>query len=64
MIKTIPKFNGGNFVEWTTSFNDILQMYWSFLSNITSGLEMLVPIPGDGVEKERKIRVILMIRAI
>ena len=34
MIKRISKFDGENFVEWTRSLNDILQIAWYFLSKI------------------------------
>ena len=34
MIKTMPKFDGSDFVEWTRSFNDILQMTRPFQSKI------------------------------
>ena len=44
MIKTIPKFDGENFVEWTRSFNGILQLSWHFLSKIVSGFERQEPI--------------------
>ena len=39
IIKTISKFEGENFIEWTKSLNDILQITWPFLSKIISGLE-------------------------
>ena len=43
MIKIIPTFDGRNYVEWTRSFNDILQITWRFLSKIVSGLERPEP---------------------
>ena len=39
MIKTTSKFDGSNFVRWTRSFDDILQITWPFLSKMVSGLE-------------------------
>ena len=39
MINSIPKFDGTDFVEWSRSFNDILQISWPFLSKIVSGLK-------------------------
>ena len=44
IIKSIPKLDGFDYVEWSRSFNDILQIYWPFLSKIVSGLEKLEPI--------------------
>ena len=44
MINSIPKFDGTDFVEWSRSFNDILQISWSFLSKIASGLKKPEPI--------------------
>ena len=41
MIKTIAKLDGDNFIEWTRSLNDILQIAWPFLSEIKYGLERL-----------------------
>ena len=32
-------------MEWSRSFNDILQISWPFLSKIVSGLEKPKPIP-------------------
>ena len=32
IIKTIPKIDGENFVEWTRSLSDIVQIAWPFLS--------------------------------
>ena len=52
MITTIPKFNGSNFVEWTRSFNDILQIPWPFLSKIVSGLERSESILREKGERE------------
>ena len=39
MINSIPKFDGTDFVEWSRSFNDILQISWPFLGKIVSGLK-------------------------
>ena len=39
MINAIPKFDGTDFVEWSRSFNDILQISWPFLGKIVSGLK-------------------------
>ena len=44
MIISIPKFDGINDVEWSRSFNDILQIPWPFLRNIVSGLQQSEPI--------------------
>ena len=52
MIKMIPTFDGRNYVEWTRSFNDILQIAWPFLSKIMSGLERPEPIPREDREGE------------
>ena len=41
MIKLISKFD---FVKCSRSFNDILQMYWPFLSKIVFELEKPEPI--------------------
>ena len=41
MIKSVPKFDGTIYVEWTRSFNDILQISWLFLSKIVFGLRNL-----------------------
>ena len=38
MINSIPKFDGSDYVEWSRSFNDILQISWRFLSQMVSGL--------------------------
>ena len=45
MINSIPKFDGTDYVEWSRSFDDILQISWHFPSKIVSGLEKLKPIP-------------------
>ena len=50
IIKTIPKFDGENFVELTRSLNDMLQIAWSFLSNIIYGLQITQPILSEGRE--------------
>ena len=44
MINSIPKFDGTDFVEWSRSFNDILQISWPSLSKTVSGLKKLEPI--------------------
>ena len=44
MTNSIPKFDGIDYVEWSRSFNGILQIPWSFLSKIVSGLEKPKPI--------------------
>ena len=59
MFTTIPKFDGGNFVEWTRYFNDILQITWPFLRKIASELERPEPIR-EKTEKRRKVLVILV----
>ena len=53
MIKSIPKLNRMNFVEWTRLCHDILQIFWHFLGkkyldSIDQNLSQEV-----GVEKER-----------
>ena len=45
MINWIPKFDGTDYVEWSRSFNDILQISWPFLSKIVSGLKKPEPTP-------------------
>ena len=32
IITTIPKFDGENFIEWTRLLNNILHIFWPFLS--------------------------------
>ena len=44
MINSIPKFDGTNYVEWARSFNDILHIYWPFLSKTVSGLKKTEPM--------------------
>ena len=44
MTNSIPKFDGTEFVEWSRSFNDIMQISWPFLSKIVSRLEKSEPI--------------------
>ena len=39
MIKTIPKFDGENFVELARSLSNILHITWLFLSKIIFGFE-------------------------
>ena len=62
MINSIPKFDDTDYVEWSRSFNDILQTSWPFLSKIVSVLEKPEPILKVG----RKIptRVVMMIQVI
>ena len=51
MVKTIPKFDGGNFVECTRSFNDIIHICWPFLSRIVSERPEAIPREnGEGKE--------------
>ena len=45
MINSIPKIDGTDYVEWSRSFNDILQISCPFLSKTVSGLETPKPIP-------------------
>ena len=45
MIKMTPTFDGRNYVIWTRSFKDILEITWPFLNKIVSGLEKPKPIP-------------------
>ena len=44
MISSIPTFDGTSYVEWSRSFNDILQIFWPFLSKIVSGLKKPEPL--------------------
>ena len=39
IIKTIPKFGGENFAEWTRYFNDILGLSRTFRSKMISRFE-------------------------
>ena len=50
IIKMIPTFDGRNYVKWTRSFNDILQITWPFLGKIVSELGRLEPIPSESRE--------------
>ena len=43
IIESIPKLEEHGFVEWERSFDDILQIFWPFLSNVMYGLEKPVP---------------------
>ena len=63
MINSIPKLDGTDCVEWSRSFNDILQTSWSFLSKIVSGLEKPNPIPRSR-EEDSILRVVMMKRGI
>ena len=53
MIKSIPKFDALRFVEWTRSYNGVLQIPWPFLSKIISGLERREPIPRGSRKGEK-----------
>ena len=44
MINPIPKFDGTDFVEWSRSLYDILQISWPFLDKRVSGLKKPEPI--------------------
>ena len=52
MIKMIPTCEGRNCVEWTRSFNDILQTTSPFLSKIVSGLKRPEPISRENIGGE------------
>ena len=52
MIKMIPNFDGRNYAEWTRSLNDILQITWSFLCKIVSGLERPASISRENRQAE------------
>ena len=52
MIKIMSTFDGRNYVEWTRSFNDILQITWPFLSKIVCGLERPEPILRENRRRE------------
>ena len=52
MIKMISTFDGRNYVEWTRSFNYILQITWPFLRKIVSGLGRPEPISTESGEGE------------
>ena len=39
MINSISKFDGTDYVEWSRSFNDMLQISWTFLFKMVSGLK-------------------------
>ena len=56
MIKMIPTFDRRNYVEWTRSFNDILQIPWPFLSKIVFGFERPEPVPRENREGEDNAR--------
>ena len=45
MINSVPKFDGTDYVEWSRSFNDILQISCPFLSKIVSRLKKTKSIP-------------------
>ena len=61
MLNSIPKFDDTDYVEWSRSFNDILQISWPFLSKLVSGLEKPKPIPRS---REIPLRVVMMKRGI
>ena len=44
MMKTIPNVDDSNYVNWARPFNEFLQISWTFLSKIISGLEKPEPI--------------------
>ena len=44
MTNSTPMFDDTDYVEWSRSFNDILQISWPFLRKIVSGLEKPEPI--------------------
>ena len=62
MIHSIPKFDGADYVECSRSFNDILQIYWHFLSKIVTGLDNPEPILRH--REEGPIRLVIMTRVI
>ena len=48
MIKMIPThYDGRNYIDWTISFNYILEITRPLLSKIVSGLERPEPIPRE-----------------
>ena len=51
IIKSSPKFDGKNFVEWRKSFIDILKIYWPYLSKIVGGLKKTEPILREGIRE-------------
>ena len=57
MIKMIPTFDGPNYVEWTRSFNDILQITWPFLRYLDLRGQSHTP---ERTEDGRKVLVISM----
>ena len=52
MINSISKFDSTDFVEWSRSFNDILQISWPFLGKLVSGLKRPEPILRRGREED------------
>ena len=44
IIDSIPKFDGTGYVEWSRSFNDILQISWPFLSKLSRELGRKIPL--------------------
>ena len=44
MMNSIPRFDDTAYVEWSRSFNDILQISWPFLRKIVSGLKKSEPV--------------------
>ena len=52
MIKIIPTSDRRNYVEWTGSFNDILQVTWPFLSKTVFELDRPETIPRENRDGE------------
>ena len=50
IINSIPKFDATDYVEWSRSFEHILQISWPFLRKIVSELEKPEPILRSRVE--------------
>ena len=44
MINSIPEFDGTDYVGYSMSLNDILQISWLFLKKVVSGVEKPEPI--------------------
>ena len=43
MIRTIPKFDGQNYAEWTRKFLDVTSLAWACIYSIATGLERPQP---------------------
>ena len=56
MIKNIPTIDGRNYVEWTKSFNNILQITWPFPSKIVSGYYLDLRGQNQSLERTDKGR--------